>query len=142
MTEPEGVVGLANRELTSADQLDTLAADSKIGIFIAFATDEDAHSPLMLSVYDELEKAFDGIIPLHTVQVFPNGHDNYDVDLASKFLITAVPTLVWYDVKVKYEDEDSSWKGSATYLRMVGTTMQGKLEKEVNDKIEEILANA
>jgi thiol-disulfide isomerase/thioredoxin len=138
--EKEGVVGLANRQLTNPSDIPELAAKYPLGCFFAFVTDEDAHSPLMLPVYDELVTEFEDQIPLFVVQVALDATDQHSMP-RNRFLVYSVPTLVWYNVKVdpgKTYSSDSK-PPEFVYLRTIGTVLLGKLIKEVNDKIDEIL---
>lgn len=129
-TQDKGVIGL-EREFIDPDDIEKLTQESPIGAFFAFVTEEDPHSPVMLPVYDELVKEFEDQIPLYVVKLGLEEGPTPPEAFASRFLLFSAPTLLWL--------RQPPTGAPKIVMRMVGTVLLGKLVKEVNDRIEEIL---
>ncbi len=107
---------LLDREfITPIDyEWEKLLKDSPLGVFLAFVTKDDAHSPVMLPVYDQLVKYAEDQIPLRLA----DARDYANQALCDDLNIFSVPTLVWLQ------------NDRMPHFRLVGTVMKGKLEQE------------
>jgi hypothetical protein len=119
------------------EELSPLAEPHKLGVLVAFITEWDSQSPLMLGVYEDFAEALE--VPLLTVDA-----DQINEQDRHALRVFSAPTLLWLrtpDPGHRYPKGmivDTVQPPFEVLMRQVGTVMQNKLVREVEQILEEI----
>jgi hypothetical protein len=124
-------VGL-NRELQTYVDLFNLP-NSELGYLLAFVTEDDPHSPVMLPKYDELVEYLDGQVPI----VLFDARQFLDSEL-ERFRVYSVPTLIWWQPSFPEHEQPGTYR-DLFHMRIVGTVEEKKLRAEADLVVEKLL---
>lgn len=122
--------------MTSAEVVEKIG-QTNLGIFLVFVTPDDAHSPVMMNVYDQVVEYTDRIIPMFLIDALQ------EPEFRERCLVYSVPTFVWLDAPppqgpsrgMPINGRDSA----EILLKLSGTVMFQKIRREIDAILERVL---
>jgi thiol-disulfide isomerase/thioredoxin len=133
VAESDVVIGLNREFLVGRETFVAEAETNPLGAFFAFVTTDDPHSVVMLPVYDEIVDHYENKIPLFVI----DARDEGNADLLDLCLIYSVPTFIYTKVLADSKGVDRP----NILVRQMGTVMKRKLTREIDPKIDLVLAS-